>query len=357
MAHKRITPAIHIARKHQSAPAEHWADKEIKKAAEEIDAGNWISPESGDTIEGLGLSLATGPLAMVERHSSRGALTFDEFRKDAIATRNLDQLARHPRVVEAIEKMREEAEKLTNPHEAIENAWRLHELNADQAAGQKWEGQERWQGKENEEMRIGQVLAPMEFYNRLTKVIGIERVFRGGELHKTHPSAKSGRLGLYVKNPLYEGGPIIAPEYAQQKAQELRQAGEAELLKARRLRRSGHNAEADKAFEMAGDMAKAATEILMEMSANQQLAQPPFLRVATLQWPLGTEWMLMNFNEYGVPTTAKFIGWRTALLTMMRCNAITEEEAHEAFPVGSGPAASWYLEQLFLRRNYGTAVN
>ena len=76
------------------------------------------------------------------------------------------------------------------------------------------------------------------------------------------------------------------------------------------------------------------------------------LRVGTLQWPLGTEWMCMHFNEYGVPTEAKFLGWRTALLTMIRCKAITEAEAHQAFPlVAENRAAQWYLQQLYWLRN------
>jgi hypothetical protein len=78
---------------------------------------------------------------------------------------------------------------------------------------------------------------------------------------------------------------------------------------------------------------------------------PEFLRVGTLQAPLGTEWMMMNFDEFGVPTSPMYVGWRTALLTMMRARVITEGEAHTAFPVGSGPAAEWYLQQLYMMRN------
>jgi hypothetical protein len=61
--------------------------------------------------------------------------------------------------------------------------------------------------------------------------------------------------------------------------------------------------------------------------------------------------MVMRFNEYGVPTTAKFLGWRTALLSMIRLNVLTEEEAHKAFPLGSGQAADWYKAQLYMHRN------
>jgi hypothetical protein len=32
---------------------------------------------------------------------------------------------------------------------------------------------------------------------------------------------------------------------------------------------------------------------------------------------------------------------------MIRCGAITPTEAHKAFPVGSGEASAWYLQQIF----------
>jgi hypothetical protein len=102
-------------------------------------------------------------------------------------------------------------------------------------------------------------------------------------------------------------------------------------------------------------MIQTATEMLLEREAYEA-ETPELLRVGTLQAPLGTEWMMMNFDEFGVPTTAKYVGWRTALLTMVRAGAITEEEAHRAFPVGGGPAAEWYLQQLYDRRK-GVVVN
>jgi hypothetical protein len=61
--------------------------------------------------------------------------------------------------------------------------------------------------------------------------------------------------------------------------------------------------------------------------------------------------MIMDFTEWGAVYAAKFIGWRTALLTMIRCRAITEAQAHKAFPIPSGPAAAWYLEQLQMIRD------
>ena len=92
---------------------------------------------------------------------------------------------------------------------------------------------------------------------------------------------------------------------------------------------------------------------------SAQWVTPDYLKdkmqVATLQWPLGTEWMQMHFNEYGVPTTAKFLGWRTALLSMIMLRVITEQEAHKAFPVTPNPASLWYRAQLYQIRNGGKA--
>jgi len=147
-------------------------------------------------------------------------------------------------------------------------------------------------------------------------------------------------------------------EFAQVKAEELKKTAEKELVRAKRLRLAKHNAEADKAYTLAGDMIQAATEIHMEQAYTTEAENnKEFLRVGILQWPLGTEWMMMKFNEFGVPTTPEFTGWRTALLTMVRQHIITEAEAEEAFAVGQGPAEDWFKKQLWLRRNKGYRPN
>ena len=335
-------PTIHIKPQDQSAPKEHWADREIMKAAEEMDAGNYI-PDSSDEakLDTLGLALRTG---------SKKELQAKPSLQDFQDTRTLNEIGRHPRVIEALERLKHEAEEAKNPQEAIEKQWMLHELAAKQAAGQKWDGQERWEGKENEEMRIGQILAPYQFHEKLAKIIGLDRVLLSPHAVKTSPEARSGRVGLYVKNPRWQGEqPQV--DWLGPKVEALKKSAQKEIDNAKRLRRIHLNHEADKGFERAAEMIQTATEMLMEESARMQLAEPELLRVGTLQWPCGTEWMVMNFDKYGVPTTAKYLGWRTALLTMVRCGAITEGEAHKAFPVGSGEAASWYLEQLMMLRN------
>jgi hypothetical protein len=345
MSDKHVSPAMHIARKHQSAPTTHWVDGELKKAAVEIDEGRWIEDPNGESsLDDLGLALGFG--------ESRVALGQQPMLKDFQATRDINQLGRHPRVIEALAKLREEVDTTSNPQEAIEKAWAIHEMNEAQAEKNKWEGQDRWQGKDNLNMRMqGENLTPQDFHARLCAVIGRERVLLSPHAVKTTPTAKSGRVGLYIHNPRWQGDALVKPMYAQQKAAEFKAAAEREVVAAKRLRAASQNALADQAFNRAADMIQAASELLHENMADAQLREPQLLRVGTLQWPMGTEWMVMNFDEYGVPTTARYLGWRTALLTMVRAGCISEKEAHEAFPVASGPAGDWYLEQLWMRRN------
>ena len=353
MSHPPQSPAMIIARKHQSAPKEHWADREIKKAAEEIDSGTYV-PEATDAddqaMQRLGIALTSGDLDHVARMCSKGGQTFDEYANAVAQTSTMNELGRHPRVVEALDKMKREAEEAEDPQQATELRWMMWEMNQQMSASQKWAGQERWQGKENEEMRKGRILSVFEFYKTLTETIGKERV-----LMSTH--AVANRIGLYVKNPLWEGDPWLREIYPQQQAQQLRAEGTLKMQEVKRLRIKGRNDAADKLAHEAGKMAEDAAKILMEMNARVEEAPKEFLRVATLQWPMMTEWMMMNFNEYGVPTTAKYLGWRTALLSMVRSRVITEAEAHAAFPVGSGPAASWYLEQMYNLRNMEVRAN
>ncbi len=343
MSRNAESPAVVIQRRHQSAPKTHWIDEEVRKAAVEIDEGRYVADESSvGVLDKLGISLGLGSGGVAKGEMP----TLEDFR----ATRELNQLGRHPRVLEALERLQQETDDGKTPEEAIERQWRMHEMNAASVEHQKWEGQGRWEGEENEEMRVGRVLTPQGFHAQLCTVIGTERVLLSPHAVKQNFTDKSARCGLYVKNPLWTGA-RMGHEYKQVKAQELRRAGMENFHQARKLRAAGLNALADNKFEVAAEAAQAATEILMEMSAEEQ-TNPELLRVGTLQWPLGTEWMCMHFNEYGVPTEAKFLGWRTALLTMIRCKAITEAEAHQAFPlVAENRAAQWYLQQLYWLRN------
>jgi len=42
---------------------------------------------------------------------------------------------------------------------------------------------------------------------------------------------------------------------------------------------------------------------------------------------------------------------------MIQLEVISEKEAHKAFPLGTGPASSWYREQLFIMRGKRGVTN
>lgn len=265
MIEEKITsaPAVVIAPEHQSSPKDHWSKKEMLTALEEVRTGQ----------------------ATVD-------LSDGEF-FDAGPTQYLAQL---PRVQDVLRRLESEKREAKNPQEMLEATAQMHEMNRMAAQANMWDGQGRWIGKENEEMRMGRILQPLEFMKQLWKVVSDQRVQINRWGVKEFPSAKSARVALLAPNA--ERQLILMPGMPEPK--------------------------------------------------NDELVQ-----VATLQWPYSTEWMIMRFDEYGCPTTAKYLGWRTTLLCLITCGVITEKEAHKAFPLSSGPAADWYREQLFAMRNNG----
>jgi hypothetical protein len=354
MADDGRAPMIHIDRRHQSAPKEHWADTEIKKAAAEIDSGRYMEDPNADreereAMEGLGLALGAG--------TERGVATGE---KPALAefafTEQMNQLGRHPRVKEAMERMALEIETAPSM-EAAEKTCMLREMAEENSRRQKWAEQGKLAGTEDEESRYGLILSPQQFYDRLGKVVGKGRLKLSPHVVKTNAEAKSGRVGLYVRNPNWDGK--AETFRAGERGDALKMADEAQQQwnEARSLQRLGRSGEAEKKVKEVAAMTAEAQARFRQAAADSYSAEPEFVRVGTLQWPCGTEWMVCNFNEFGVVTTAKYLGWRTALLQMIRARVITENQAHKAFPVGSGSAGDWYLEQLLAWRNTTGSVN
>jgi hypothetical protein len=275
MSTKPESPAIHIAPEHQSAPKESWADGEVRKAAEEIRTGQFV-PQADDADDCLPVLLQRGAGIV---NPSKLAM------KDVV---NTSELAQHPRVIEALERLQREHREAKTSQEMVEKSQMLFEMNERAAQRNQWDGQGRWMGQENEEMRIGLILTPQEFMRRLHLVVSESRVWIN--------------------------------DFA--------------------------------AYKRVAVMAPDATPAPLILLPGQPLPRRDGkMQVATLQYPCGSEWMVMKFDEYGVPVKAKYLGWRTALLSMIRLGVITEKEAHKAFPLGSGPAAAWYKEQLFEYRS------
>lgn len=316
--------------------AEHYADKAIQKAREEIASGNYV-PEGTEQMNGLGLALGMG--------SSGVAVGDMPTLEDFQATNEEMQIANHPRVLEAMEKMRHEVEE-TKGHELVEKNCALRELTAAAEKKNRWDGQGRWMD-ENEEMRYGEILTPQQFYDRLGKVTGKGRLKLSEHISFPFEGAKSGVSAIHMRNPRWDGA---AERYREsERSEAMRTADEAQkmLAEAQALEKLGRQDEAQKKIREIAHIVTEAHQKFDRAATGSFLAEPEFVRVATIQWPLSTEWMIVEFTQWGTVWKPKFYGWRTALLTMIQNGAIKEVEAHKAFPVGSGEASAHYLQQIF----------
>jgi hypothetical protein len=322
--------------------AEHWADKEIKKAAAEIDAGHYTPAEQPEGIEqmnGLGLALGLGSSGVAVGDKP----TLDEFQN---TNQEMQILANHPRVLEAMEKMRHEITELKG-HELIEKNCALHELTEASERKNRWDGQGRWMGHDNEEMRYGKILSPQQFYDKLGKVTGKGSFKLSEHIMFPYEGARSGLSGIYMRNPFWDGAAERYREGERQSALAMADEAQKKFKETQSLTRLGRDEEAQKKLQELSVIMAEAHEQFNRAATGTYLAEPEFVRVGTIQWPLSTEWMILEFTEWGTVWKPKFYGWRTALLTMIRAGAITPEQAHKAFPVGSGEAAAWYLQQIF----------
>jgi hypothetical protein len=321
--------AVHIDRRHQSAPKETDADKAVRLAAEEIHDGKWMPARDAmlemDQVPDVALRAGTGD-------EITRPWTMQDFR-------NTDEsllLGEHPRVKEALAKLEQEKVESKSGQEYVEKAAMLHELLENSKQGQKWEGQHRWQGKDNEEMRHGEILTPMQFYDRLMRALGVDGVLSETRDFPVQHTEWADDVETV------KGKPKMV-RVLKSETRYIRTIGRGRILLTRDVSKRNPW---DKSGRVAlVTMGPGAVKVLIPGQQDSKQDEPQ--QIATLQWPAGTEWMIMNFDEFGVPTTQKYIGWRTALLTLIRSGVITEQEAHKAFPVGSGPAANWYRQQVF----------
>lgn len=329
-------PGVSITREHQAAPAKHYADVALEIAAEEIASGKYIPPKRD--FDELNIALRSG---LGEETYDPKTVTPADFESTAFS---LD-LAYHPRVAEALDRMAREVEvKKDHGQEYIEKAQMLHEMNVNAQKKNRWPGQERWKDPEAEEKRMGQLLTPFQFLEKLCEVIGPTRVMLNRFVVLPTPASLSGRVALLVKSPDRKKSPLTVK------------------MDSRTMQLTIHLRRLEKDFRQVRDIDKSAelkrqinmTGLMLEERDRRANADEfeDFLQVGTLQSPNNTEWMVMAFDEFGVPTIAKYIGWRTALLSMIRLDVITEKEAHKAFPLKGGTDASeWYMQQLFEWRN------
>jgi hypothetical protein len=309
-------PAVHIDRRHQSAPRETEADKAVRLAADEIREGHWKPDQKAlDEIDSVpGLALRAGNAEAVNAPWTQQ--DFDQTDESLV-------LAGHPRVQEALARLEAEKQESKSGQEYVERAAMIQETIENTRRAQRWEGQERWQNDDVLEARKGKILSPIEFYERLMR----DGLGKPPDLFASHDI------------------PCRQVDYAKADGGEdtyVRAVGTGRILLARHVKKVHPW---DKSGRVALlTIAHADTPLILPGQAAR-FEEP--VQIATVQWPFSTEWMVMRFDEFGVPRTPRYLGWRTALLALIRGGYVSEEEAHRAFPVGLGPEATWYKQQIF----------
>ena len=106
-------PAVHIAPEHQSSPKEHWADKEVAKAAEEIRSGQFTPTLDEDDF--LAVGIQRGVNIKNPNELGPGKLALIQETTDSLI------LAQHPRVQEALIRLEQENAKPELPKKRLKN--------------------------------------------------------------------------------------------------------------------------------------------------------------------------------------------------------------------------------------------
>lgn len=192
----------------------------------------------------------------------------------------------------------------------IEQLAREYETNYAARASARWKGQERWQGRENEEMRLVNVLSPHQVFAKLQRA-GVDARIETPADYVYVADAKTGALKP-VRREISTGRFWLHEE-----------------VKGGRCGISGWVYDAK-----TGERTKR--------------------RIASLQYPYGPEWTIMYFDEFNCPTSERYHGWRTALLALLIDRVLTEEEVNRAFgPVVLNAASELYRQQLqFYRQKW-----
>lgn len=185
----------------------------------------------------------------------------------------------------------------------LEQLQRKHEELVERKRAERLPGQERWQGRENEDRRFVNILHPHRIFY-LLRAAGVDA------------RIESPYMTVWVPDKL--------GELKQQRVMHSA-TGRLWLNESSRLGRIGVNA----------------------WVRDEETGFPTARTVTTFQYPYGPEWSLFHFDQFGVATAEKYRGWRTGLLQMIVANVLTEEEVDRAFgPVVLNPASEFYRQQL-----------
>jgi hypothetical protein len=160
----------------------------------------------------------------------------------------------------------------------------------------RWKKQELWQGNENEEMRVVNIMHPHAIFRKL-KAAGVD-------------------------------ARIEAPSYLVWGVDD--HTGLLTMMKKER---------SEGRLWLHDDAIRGRVGVSAWVYENGQKIRRC---VTSLQDGCGPEWSVMRFNEWNVPTTEKYRGWRTAMLHLILAGVLTETEVDRAFGPVVNNDASWF---------------
>jgi hypothetical protein len=189
----------------------------------------------------------------------------------------------------------------SSSQELIEEEARMYADNYRARKAFRWQGQERWIGRENEEMRLVNILHPHAVFQKMRDA-GIDCSIEPAIFKGWGTDAATGLVALKT--------------YTRSTAR----------------------------FWLHEEVILDRVGISGWVWQDGQRV-PKY--VTYLQYPRGPEWSVMRFDEFDVPTDEKYRGWRTALLRLMQEEIITEDEVNKAFgePVHNA-ASELYFEYI-----------
>jgi hypothetical protein len=176
-----------------------------------------------------------------------------------------------------------------------------YEQNYMAAEGRRWKQQWWFMGKENEEMRLTGILHAHEVFRKLRRA-GVDARIETPSFYVWMPDDKTGQLKEFKKER--SNGRLWLHDYA-----------------------------------IAGRVGVSAW-----VKGERKM-------VTTLQYPYGPEWSLMRFDDFDVPISERYRGWRTAMLSLILAGVLTEEEVDKAFGKPAlGDVSLIYRQNLYYNR-------
>jgi hypothetical protein len=196
--------------------------------------------------------------------------------------------------------------------QTIEAEQELFEENYRAAHARRWKGQQRWMGRQNEEMRLVNILHPHAIIRKLREA-GVDAAVEPAFIKVWVVDDKTGLLTLQEKTR------STARLWLHENAVYLKGTTESN----------------------AGRIGVSA------WVWDDQLEKKVVKCLTSLQWDCGPEWSLMYFDALDVPVRERYRGWRTALLALIVNDVLTEDEVDRAFgPVIQNEASELYRETL-----------